>query len=185
VVAVTAWQALFGQAQVGRGQTVLILGGAGSVGACAVQIAHRAGPRVIATASTGDLAYVRSLGADEVVDRKERLEVQVGPVDAVVDLVGGEAQAASFAVLKRGGVLVSAVSEPDQAEAAGRGVKAGFFLVQVNTADLERIAAMVEAGELVTRIGTVLPLAEARTAHEMLDGARPHPSGKIVLRIGS
>jgi len=185
VVAVTAWQALFGQARIGREQSVLVLGGAGSVGACAVQIARRAGARVIATASAGDLDYVRSLGADEAVDRHERLEDRVGPVDAVVDLVGGEAQAASLAVLKRGGVLVSAVSEPDQAEAARRGVKAGFFLVQVNTADLERIAAMVEAGELVTRIGTVLPLAEARTAHEMLDGARPHPSGKIVLRIGS
>jgi NADPH:quinone reductase-like Zn-dependent oxidoreductase len=185
VVAVTAWQALFGQARIGRGQTVLVLGGAGNVGAYAVQIAHRAGARVIATASAGDLDYVRSLGADEAVDRKERLEDRVTAVDAVVDLVGGDAQAGSFAVLKRGGVLASAVSQPDQGEAARRGVTAGFFLVQVNTADLERIAAMVDAGELLTRIGTVLPLAEARTAHEMLDGTRPHPGGKIVLRIGS
>ena len=185
VVAVTAWQALFGQAQIGRGQTVLVLGGAGNVGAYAVQFAHRAGARVIATASAGDLAYLRSLGADEAVDRRERLEDRVKAVDAVIDLVGGEAQASSFAVLKRGGVLVSAVSQPDQEEAARRGVKAGFFLVHVNTADLERIAAMLDAGELVTQIGTVLPLVEARTAHEMLDGTRPHPRGKIVLRIGS
>ncbi|OWJ69195.1 NADP-dependent oxidoreductase [Inquilinus limosus] len=185
VVAVTAWQTLFGQARICQGQTVLILGGAGNVGTYAVQIAHRAGARVIATASTGDLDYVRSLGADEAVDRKERLEDRVKAVDAVVDLVGGEAQASAFAVLKRGGVLVSAVSEPDQAEAARRDVEAGFFLVQVNTVDLERIAAMVETGELLSRIGTVLPLAEARTAHEMLDGTRPHPRGKIVLRIGS
>lgn len=185
VVSVTAWQALFGQAQIRRGQTVLILGGAGNVGAYAVQIAHRAGARVIATASTGDLDFVRSLGADEAVDRKERLEDRVEAVDAVVDLVGGEAQASAFAVLKRGGVLVSAVSQPDQEEAMRRGVKAGFFLVQVNTADLERIVAMVDAGDLVTQIGTVLPLTAARTAHEMLDGTRPHPRGKIVLSIGS
>ena len=147
VVAVTAWQALFEQTQLGRTQTVLVLGGAGSVGAYAVQIAHRAGARVIATASADDLAYLRSLGADEAVDRKDRLEDRVEPVDAVIDLVGGEAQSRSFAVLKRGGRLVSAVSQPDQQEAARRGVTAGFFLVQVTTAHLERIAAMVDAGE--------------------------------------
>jgi NADPH:quinone reductase-like Zn-dependent oxidoreductase len=185
VVAVTAWQALFDQARLDRTQTVLVLGGAGNVGAYAVQIAHRAGARVIATASAGDLAYLRSLGADEAVDRKDRLEDRVKPVDVVIDLVGGEVQARSFAVLKRGGRLVSAVSQPDQQEAARRGVTAGFFLVQVTTAHLERIAAMVDAGELATQIGSILPLAAAQAAHEMLEGARPHPRGKIILQIGS
>ncbi|MGL4962380.1 MAG: NADP-dependent oxidoreductase [Inquilinus sp.] len=185
VVAVTAWQALFEQAQLGRTQTVLVLGGAGNVGAYAVQIAHRAGARVIATASAGDLAYLRSLGADEAVDRRDRLEDRVEPVDAVIDLVGGEVQTRSFAVLKRGGRLVSAVSQPDQQEAARRGVTAGFFLVQVTTAHLERIAAMVDAGELAMQIGSILPLAAAQAAHEMLEGARPHPRGKIILQIGS
>lgn len=185
VVAVTAWQALFDQARLDRTQTVLVLGGAGNVGAYAVQIAHRAGARVIATASAGDLAYLRSLGADEAVDRKDRLEDRVEPVDVVIDLVGGEVQARSFAVLKRGGRLVSAVSQPDQQEAARRGVTAGFFLVQVTTAHLERIAAMVDAGELATQIGSILPLAAAQAAHEMLEGARPHPRGKIILQIGS
>jgi NADPH:quinone reductase-like Zn-dependent oxidoreductase len=185
VVAVTAWQALFDQARLDRTQTVLVLGGAGNVGAYAVQIAHRAGARVIATASAGDLAYLRSLGADEAVDRKDRLEDRVESVDVVIDLVGGEVQARSFAVLKRGGRLVSAVSQPDQQEAARRGVTAGFFLVQVTTAHLERIAAMVDAGELATQIGSILPLAAAQAAHEMLEGARPHPRGKIILQIGS
>ncbi|TSD85034.1 NADP-dependent oxidoreductase [Mycobacterium sp. KBS0706] len=185
VVAVTAWQALFEQTQLGRTQTVLVLGGAGNVGAYAVQIAHRAGARVIATASAADLAYLRSLGADEVVDRKDRLEDRVELVDAVIDLVGGEAQSRSFAVLKRGGRLVSAVSQPDQQEAARRGVTAGFFLVQVTTAHLERIAAMVDAGELAMQISSILPLTAARAAHEMLEGARPHPRGKIILQIGS
>lgn len=182
VVAVTAWQALFEQARTGPGQSVLVLGGAGSVGAPAVQMAHRAGARVIATASAGDLAFVRGLGADEAVDRREPLAGRVAPVDTVIDLVGGMAQAEAFGVLRPGGRLVSAVSQPDQAEAARRGVTAGFFLVQVTTAHLERIAALVEAGELATRVGTVLPLAEARVAHEMLDGTRPHAPGKIVLR---
>ncbi|WP_395672497.1 NADP-dependent oxidoreductase [Inquilinus sp.] len=183
VVAVTAWQALFEQARTGPGQSVLVLGGAGSVGAPAVQMAHRAGARVIATASAGDLAFVRGLGADDAVDRKDPLAGRVPPVDTVIDLVGGMAQAEAFGVLKPGGRLVSAVSQPDQAEAARRGVTAGFFLVQVRTEHLERIAALVDAGDLVTRVGTVLTLAEARTAHEMLDGTRPHPPGKIVLRV--
>ena len=106
---------------------MLILGGAGNVGAYAVQIAHRAGARVIATASAGDLDYVRSLGADEAVDRNERLEDRAGPVDAVVDLVGGEAQAGSFAVLKRGGVRgLGCVGAGSGGSSASRR-EAGFF----------------------------------------------------------
>lgn len=85
-------------------------------------------------------------------------------------------------MLQPGGVLVSAVSEPDAAAAAARNVRAGFFLVNVRTEDLARIAAMIEAGEIATQPCAVLPLAEARAAHEMLEGARPRPSGKIVLR---
>ena len=81
-------------------------------------------------------------------------------------------------------MLVSAVSEPDQAAAAQHGVSARFFLVKVSTEDLNRIAALIEASELRTRVGVVLPLAEVRQAHEMLDGLRPHPGGKIVLQMG-
>ncbi|HTN87370.1 MAG TPA: NADP-dependent oxidoreductase [Sorangium sp.] len=184
VVAVTAWQALFEQAQLEAGQTVLVHGAAGGVGAYAVQLARRARARVIATASAKDRDFVRGLGADVVVDyRSERFEDAAKDVDAVIDLVGGDAQARSFAVLKPGGTLVSAVSNPDQEEAARRGVRASFFLVDVTTARLDRIAALLDAGELSTDIGAVLPLAEVRGAHEMLDGARPRPRGKIVLTM--
>ncbi|WP_437515714.1 NADP-dependent oxidoreductase [Sorangium sp. So ce1099] len=184
VVAVTAWQALFDQAQVEAGQTVLVHGAAGSVGAYAVQLARGVRARVIATASARDRDFVRRLGADIVVDyRSERFEDAATDVDAVIDLVGGDAQARSFAVLKPRGLLVSAVSNPDQEEAARRGVRASFFLVDVTTAHLDRIAAMLDAGELSTDIGAVLPLAEVRGAHEMLDGTRPRPRGKIVLTM--
>jgi NADPH:quinone reductase-like Zn-dependent oxidoreductase len=184
VVAVTAWQALFDQARVTRGQTVLVQGAAGNVGAYVVQLAHQAGLRVIATAGEMDLAYVRKLGADEVLDfRATRFEDIVPDVDAVIDLVGGEVQARSFAVLKRGGALISAVSPPDQAIAATRGVKAAFFLVDVTTACLAQIAASIETGALVTAAGAVLPLEAARVAHEMLEGQRPRPRGKIVLNV--
>lgn len=184
VVAVTAWQALFERACLERGQTALIHGAAGSVGAFAVQFAHRAGLHVIATCAQSDVAYVRGLGADEALAREgQPFQELVHDIDAVVDLVGGDVQARSFAVLRPGGTLISAVSQPDQGAAAERGIKAAFFLVGVSTERLDAIAQMPEAGILVTSVGTVLPLAEARVAHEMLDGTRQRPRGKIVLRV--
>jgi len=102
----------------------------------------------------------------------------------VIDLVGGEVQARSFAVLSKGGALISAVTPPDQAIAAAHRARAAFFLVDVTTERLARIAAMIEAGALTTAVGAVLPLASARLAHEMLEGTRQRPRGKIVLRVG-
>ena len=184
VVAVTAWQALFDQARVMRGQTVLVHGAAGNVGAYVVQLAHRGGLRVIATAGEADLAYVRNLGVEEVLDfRATRFEDVARDVDAVIDLVGGDVQARSFAVLKPGGALISAVSPPDQAIAATRGVRATFFLVDVTTACLTQISAAIETGALVTSVSAVLPLEAARIAHEMLEDQRPRPHGKIVLKV--
>jgi len=184
VIAVTAWQGLFDRAQLTAGQTVLIHGAAGNVGAYAVQIARRAGIRSIATAGTDDLAYVRELGAETVVDfRTERFEDMARDVDAVLDLVGGETQTRSFPVLRRGGKLVSAVSKPDQALAKRHGVDATFFLVKVTTEHLTELADMIDRGDLRTRVGIVLPLADAREAHFMLEGRRPPPKGKIVLAV--
>jgi NADPH:quinone reductase-like Zn-dependent oxidoreductase len=182
VVAVTAWQALFEEAKLEPGETVVIHGAAGGVGAFAVQLARLAGLTVIGTAKVDDSAFVMSLGAAEVIDfRTERLESRAQNVDAVIDLVGGETQVRSFDVLRPGGRLVSTVSPPDPALAEQRGIDARFFLVDVTTARLERIAVMLASGELSADVGTVLPLAEARTAHEMLEGSRPKPRGKIVL----
>jgi NADPH:quinone reductase-like Zn-dependent oxidoreductase len=111
----TAWQALFDQARLKAGQTVVIHGAAGNVGAYAVQLARRAGMRSIATAATDDIPFVRSLGANTVIDyRTQRFEEEVRNADAVIDLVGGETQKRSFQVLRRGGKLISAVSGPDQ-----------------------------------------------------------------------
>lgn len=184
VIAVTARQALFEQAGALRGQSVLIHGAAGNVGAFAVQFARQAGIRVAATCAYKDLSFVRGLGADEVFPREGApFEALVRDLDAVIDLVGGEVQTRSFAVLRSGGALLSAVSQPDQTLAAARGVKASFFLVNVTTERLQAIARMLETGSVVTQVGTVLPLSEARTAHEMLDGIRPKPRGKIVLHI--
>ena len=183
VVAVTARQMLE-RAGLATGQTVLIHGAAGGVGSYAVQFARARGVRIIAGASPSDTEYVRSLGADEVVDtRVERFEDRIPPVDAVLDTVGGDVQKRSFAILKEGGTLVSVVSQPDDLEARRRGVQSSFFYVDVTSADLQCIAQQLDAGTLRTLVGTVLWLPEAREAHEMLAGLQAHPRGKIVLRV--
>jgi NADPH:quinone reductase-like Zn-dependent oxidoreductase len=186
VIAVTAWQALFDQAQLKAGQTVVIHGAAGNVGAYAVQLARRAGVRTIATAATDDIPFVRNLGANTVIDfQTQRFEEEVRDADAVIDLVGGETQKRSFQVLRRGGKLISAVSRLDQHLAQSHGVEAAFFLVNVTSQHLAEIAGLVDGGKLRTRVGAVLPLADAREAHFMLERLRPQPKGKIVLTVGA
>lgn len=184
VVAVTALQMLVDHAHVQPGQRVLILGAAGAVGGFAVQLARNAGAHVIGTVRGKDVEYARRLGAHEVIDVASADPDRAGPVDAVVDLVGGEAQERSLSQLAPGGVLVSAASRPDRARASHRGVKALFMLVQVATAPLARIASLLDDGQLMTtRVSTVLPLTDARVAHEMLEGTRSRPRGKIVLQV--
>src|SRR5215472_12245956 len=183
IATVTAWQMLFDYANVSAGQTVLIHGAAGNVGAYAVQLAKQARLHVVATAGANDLDYVRALGAERVVDyKKERFEDSVRGVDAVLDMVGGDTQQRSLRVLKPGGILVSAVSPVPETTQKQYGVRATYFYVDVTTARLNKITELFDSGKLVTDIGTVLPLEDAHLAHEMLGGA-PHKRGKIVLSI--
>ena len=115
--------------------------------------------------------------------RTERFEDGVSGADAVIDSVGGEVQERSFAVLRRGRILVSSVSQPDAEKAAKYSVRTAYLIVSVATEDLTHLAGLFDAKELRTSVGVVLPLSEARRAHEMLDGAVPHPRGKIVLQV--
>ncbi len=185
IVAVTAWQMLFDYAQATAGQTILIHGAAGNVGAYAVQLAAQAGLHVVGTAGSADLEYVRNLGADRVVDyQTERFEESVNGMDVVLDTVGGETQQRSLRVLKPRGILVSVVSPVPEAAQKRYGVRAAYFYVQITTARLNKIAELFDCGKLVTQVGTVLPLEQARVAHQMLGGA-PHKRGKIVLKIGA
>ena len=111
VVAVTAWQMLFDYGKAQRNQVVLILGAAGNVGAYAVQLAARAGLRIMAVVKADDVDYVRSLGAETVIEyQSRRFEDAVGSVDLVLDMVGGDARDRAARVLKSGGNLVSVVS---------------------------------------------------------------------------
>ena len=181
VIAVTAWQMLFDYASAERGQTVVILGAAGNVGAYAVQLAARAGLHVIAVGREKDTDYVRSLGAEIAFDpRTGTFEDSVPPFDLIVDTVGGETRERSLAGLKPGGVLVSVVSTDP--EPSRPGVRTVFFYVEVTTERLNTISKFFNRAELQPKVGSVLPLKEVRTAHEMLAGA-PHERGKIVLRV--
>ena len=178
----TAWQALFQEGGLTAGQTVLIHGAGGAVGAFAVQFAKIKGATVVATASGTDKDYVQGLGADSVVDYKaERFEDAAKDVDVVLDTVGGETQMRSFTTIKRGGVLVATPGPPDQEAARAHGVIARRVEVAPSAADLTEIAALIDAGKVKTRVGMVLPLSEARQAYERMEkgGTR----GKIVLRI--
>src|SRR5262249_37901767 len=186
VVAVTAWQMLFEYAQAKGGQTVLIHGAGGNVGAYAVQMARHAGLEVFATASAKDLDYVRELGAGTAIDYRQTLfEDVVRAVDIVLDTVGGDTRVRSIGVLKPGGMLVSVVSSPMPEDSAAKaGVRAVYFIVDVTTERLNTIAALFDRKKLVPHVGTVLPLADARVAHQMLAGA-PHGRGKIVLKVAA
>ena len=185
IVTITALQMLFEYAHVTAGQTVLIHGAAGNVGAYAVQLAKQAALHVVATAASADLDYVRSLGAERVLDyKRERFEESLTGVDVVLDTVGGETQQRSLRVLKPGGILVSVVSPVPETTQKDYGVRAAYFYVDVTTARLSKITELFDSGKLVTDVGTVLPLEEAHIAHEMLGGA-PHKRGKIVLSVAA
>jgi NADPH:quinone reductase-like Zn-dependent oxidoreductase len=182
VVAVTARQMLFHDARVRSGDRVLVQGAAGNVGAFAVQFAHAAGAHVIASVLPRDRDEALRLGADEVISIPgEGAEGLRGTLDAAIDTVGGKAQRELFAYLRKGGTLISSVSPPDAQLAQQCGIEAKFILVDVNAENLEAVADLLDAQQLVVRIGQVLPLRDARQAHEMLERPRPLPAGKIVL----
>jgi len=183
IVASTAWQALFDHAALGNEQRILIHGASGGVGSFAVQLAKWKGAYVIGTASTENQAFLRELGVDEAIDyEKTRFENMVDDVDVVLDTIGGDTRTRSWKVLKKGGILVSIIGPPPSAdEAAKHGVRSAFFSAQTNASQLAEIAKLVDSGKIYPIVETVLPLAEARRAHELTE--KGHARGKIVLKV--
>ena len=181
VAALTAWQALFEVAQLQAGQKVLIHAAAGGVGNFAVQFAKAKGAYVIGTASSKNQAFLGELGVDKAVDyQKTRFEDVVQEADVVLDTIGGDTQERSFKALKKGGILVSIVQPPSPELAAKYGVRALFYGGHPSSSNLAEIAKLIDAGKVKTVIETVLPLAEARRAHELSQSG--HARGKIVLK---
>jgi NADPH:quinone reductase-like Zn-dependent oxidoreductase len=181
VAGLTAWQALFEVAQLSAGQKVLIHAAAGGVGNFAVQFAKARDASVIGTASSKNQAFLRELGVDKTVDyQKTRFEDVVRDVDVVLDTIGGDTLERSFEVLKQGGILVSLVQPPSQESATKYGVRALFYGAHASSSDLAEIAKLIEHGKVKPVVETILPLAEARRAHELSQSG--HARGKIVLK---
>ena len=187
----TAWQVLVDAAHVQPGQHVLVHAAAGGVGHLAVQIAKHLGARVTGTARADKHDWLRSLGADDVVDyTAQPFEQAVRDVDVVVDLVpdtgGGRGTGArSLDVLRPGGLLVAVPGgvAPELAEQArARGLRTSAFLVEPDGAALTRLAELVDAGHLRVEVEDVLPLAQAGEAHRRLATGRTR--GKLVLAVG-
>ena len=176
----TAWQGLFDHGGLQAGQRVLIHAGAGGVGHLAVQFAKERGAHVIATVSTDDVAFARSLGADEVIDYKTaRFENQLRDIDLVYDLIGADTQERSWSVLKKGGALVSTVQEPSQEKAAAIGVRATRYTAASNADQLREIDALIQAGKVRVQVSRKFAYGEAREALQALE--KGHGAGKLVL----
>lgn len=183
VAAMTAWQALFELARLEHGQTILIHAAAGGVGSFAVQLARWRGARVLGTSSATHRPYLREIGVDVPIDyhvaRFEEIDRQV---DVVLDLVGGETQARSWAVLKRGGVLLSTVQPPSAEQARLHQARGELVAMKPSRAALVEIGRLIDGGILVPHVSHVLPLAEAGRAQALSQGR--HVAGKIVLEVG-
>lgn len=185
VGAQTAWRSLFDAGNLQAGQHILIQGGAGGVGSMAVQLAHWKGAHVTATASANNHAFVRSLGAETVIDyQSSPFESAVHDMDMVLDAVGGDLQERSLHVLRPGGILVTIAGQPPLEKAQALGVRAaspGRADPATNAAMLGKISELIEAGKIKVEVTTVFPLAEASKAHALSQGG--HGRGRIVLHI--
>src|SRR3954471_19685257 len=200
VASQTAWEGIFTHGYLEKGQTILIHGGAGAVGAYAVQLASHAGASVIATASGDNEAYVKSIGASRVINYREAQFENVlrEKVDMVFDLIGGDTQKRSFLVLKEGGHLVSATQPVPPEETAKHRVSGAMMRLAPSADGLGRIARLLEEGTLRPDVATVYALQDAAQAwkdiaekllrvHGMSPSEPGAPRrkkhGKIVLRV--
>lgn len=181
----TVWQAMANHPQVGPGKRVLIHAAAGGVGHFAVQIAKYRGAYVIGTSSAANKDFVLRLGADEHIDyRAQPFEQVAGPIDFVLDTLGGDNIDRSLTIINRGGAIISILSGLSEAvvqKAKDKGVDGSFMLVQSSGRDLEAIAALLANGTLKTHISQVYPFHEMGAAHLHVETGRT--VGKVVVNV--
>lgn len=179
---VSAYQALVNHIGLQEGQRLLIHGGAGGIGSLAIQIARHLGAYVAVTASAKDAAFVKELGADEVIDYQTQDFTQViKDYDAAFDTVGGETNRKSYGVLKPGGILVSMAAQPDEALAEQHRIKYVAQFTRTTSERLAKVAELADEGVLKPVIDKVFPLEQAAEALEYQKNGRP--KGKIVIII--
>jgi NADPH:quinone reductase-like Zn-dependent oxidoreductase len=182
LAALTAWQALFEIAGLKEGRRLLIHGAAGGVGSFAVQLAKWKGARVAGTASSRNQLFLLGLGVDQAIDHfGQRFEDLVGPVDVVLDTVGGDAQRRSWNVLRKGGMLVSIVAPPSTEEARRHEATAATFTTRPDGAQLAQIGELIDFGYVRPVVETVLPLSQAKRAHQISEAGDVR--GRIVLSV--
>ncbi|MGB8217506.1 MAG: NADP-dependent oxidoreductase [Candidatus Methanoperedens sp.] len=179
---VSAWQALVDHIMLSRGKKILIHGGAGGIGTMAIQIAKYLGAYVATTVNAKDFEYVRELGADEVIDYKNQSFLDMlNNFDAVFDTVGGDTYEKSFKVLRKGGVIVSMLEQPNQKLMKQYGVNAIGQFTQVNSERLSKVAELAEKRVIKVHVDKIFPLDKAGEALEFLQTG--HPRGKVVLKM--
>jgi NADPH:quinone reductase-like Zn-dependent oxidoreductase len=182
LISLTALTAIEDTARLKAGETILIQGGAGGVAGFAVQLAKHLGATVITTASAGNHAYVRSLGADRVIDYNAEDFTTIGPIcDVVFDTVGGDVRAGCYKVLKAGGRLVWIAPAPEGFQVPRQDVETLRPDVKRDRAHLERMLALLAAGAVRPPEITRYKLADAAQAHQVSEGR--HLRGKLVLEV--
>src|SRR5256886_2843368 len=180
--ALTAWQALVDVAKLQPGQSILIHGGSGGVGSFAVQIAKARGARVIATASTANQDVLKQLGADVAIDyTKTKFEDVVKDVDVVLDTVGRDTIARSYAAVKKGGIITTIASRPDPAQLEKHGIRGPSIWSKPDGNELAEITKLIEADKIKSIVGQVMPLTDAVKASRQAE--THHTRGKLVLKI--
>ena len=172
----TAWQGLFDHGRLRAGQTVLAHGAAGAVGSMVTQLAREVGAYVIGTGRAADRQTALDFGAHEFVDLDHDALEEVGGVDLVFDVIGGEVQRRSAALIRAGGTLVTVVGPTQTRPADGRTVD---FVVESDRAQLTAIIQRVRDGRLRTNIGVVASLDDAVAA---LNPTERRP-GKTIIRV--
>jgi NADPH:quinone reductase-like Zn-dependent oxidoreductase len=184
LTSLTALTALEETAHLKRGETILIQGGAGGVAGFAVQLAKHIGAKVITTASAGNHAYVKSLGADQVIDYNAEDFTKIGPVcDVVFDTVGGNVQVESYKVLKPGGQLVWIAPAPEGFRPTRSDVQTLRPDVIRDRAHLERMVALLKAGAVRPPTIVRYKLADAAEAHRVSEAR--HLQGKLVFMVNA
>lgn len=180
----TAWQCLVDFGNIQKGEKVLVHAGAGGVGIFAIQIAKSLGAYVATTASENNIEFLKSLGADEVINYKENdfSEVLNG-FDLVLDSMGGDIQSKSYKVLKEKGKLVSIAQPPSEEEAASFNAEAGFVWLEPNGEQLQKLADLYVEGKVKPVIGKTFDFSEQslKEAHDLSE--THHARGKIVIRL--
>jgi NADPH:quinone reductase-like Zn-dependent oxidoreductase len=174
----TAWQGLVDHGRVEAGQRVLVHGAAGAVGTMATQLARELGAHVIGTGRAADRQKALDLGAHEFVDLDQEPLEDVGGVDVVLDVIGGDIQRRSAALVRAGGTLVTIVGPAEATPVDGRAID---FVVEPNRAQLEEIALWVRDGRLRTNIAQVADLDPAVAALNPTERV----TGKTVISVRS